>query len=115
LTVNGRRPYTLSNKNKQATYKPTKKFIGVETGFIQAAQMLDVAAQHAIASRNVEAMVDVADSWVNMSLAMNTVIEKPEEMEDDDEDESGSRHDRGAPVGFGVTAKDIKEYHDNNK
>jgi len=104
----------LSNKNKQAKYKLTKNYIGMDTGFIQAAQMLDVAAQKAIATNNIEAMVDVADSWVNMSLAMKTVLDPPEEVEDEDE-ESGSRHAKGSPVGFGVTAQDIKEYHDRNK
>jgi hypothetical protein len=104
----------ILSKPKEAKYKPTKNYIGMDTGFIQAAQMLDVAAQNAIATKNIEAMVDVADSWVNMSLAMKTVLDPPEESDDED-DESGSRHERGAPVGFGVTAKDIKDYNANKK
>ena len=103
----------MSNKNKQAKYKPTKNYIGMDTGFIQAAQMLDVAAQSAITTGNVEAMVEIADSWVNMSIAMKTVLDPPEEVDDED-DESGSRHAKGSPVGFGVTSKDIMEYHDRN-
>lgn len=105
----------MSKKNKIAAYKITKNYIGMDTGFIQAAQMLDVAAQNAIATGNVTAMVEVADSWINMSLAMKTVLDPPEEMEEDDEEDSGSRHDKGSPVGFGVSVKDIKEHHDRNK
>jgi hypothetical protein len=104
----------LSKKNKPAKYRITKNVIGIDTGFIQASMMLDIAAQKAIATGDTEAMVSVADSWVGLSVAMKEVLDAPEEVDDED-DEAGSRHDKGSPIGFGVTAKDIKEYHDRNK
>ena len=104
----------MSKKNKPARYRTTKNVIGVDTGFIQASMMLDVAAQRAIALGDVEAMVNIADSWLNMSAVMKDVLGPPEEMDEDD-DEAGSRHEKGSPIGFGVTVKEIKDHNDSIK
>jgi len=104
----GRRPYTLS---KNLKYKPTKQYIGVDTGFIQAATLLDMAAVNAVESKDFAAVAQIARQWVELSLAMKAALTPEPGGEDDDEEDHGSSHEHG-PVGFGVTVKDIKEHND---
>lgn len=99
----------MSNKNLK--YKPTKQYIGVETGFIQAAALLDMAAVNAVESKNFDAAVKIAEQWVELSLALKAVMTGEDGEEDDDDEDHSSSHEHG-PVGFGVTVQAIKEHND---
>lgn len=102
----------MSKKNLK--YKPTGKFIGIETGFIQAATLLDIAATSALESRDFELVAQIASKWMELSLTMKNVLPKSE-MEEEEEEDPHQHHHKAAPVGFGVTAQEIKDYNARNK
>ena len=95
-------------------YKITKKYINIETGLVQAAQLLDIAAVNAVEAKDNALMVDIAAQWVDISRAMTEAL-KPKMLEEEEEEESTHRHHEVGPVGFGVTAQELKEYHDRRK
>lgn len=99
-------------KNNKMKYKPTKKFISVETGFIQAATLLDIAAVNAVESRDYKHATEIAKAWMDLSVAMGEVLTAVSgDDEDDEDDELPPSKRQAAPVGFGVTAKELEEYH----
>lgn len=103
----------MANK-KMPRYKKTGKIIGIDTGFVQAATLLDIAANEAINKGTAQDIVEVADAWMNLSLAMKTVLGLEPQPDDEDDPEGHGNRERSGPVGFGVTAKEIKDHHDRN-
>ena len=103
----------MSKKSKNLRYKPTKKFIGIETGLVQAANLLDIAAVGAIAAKDHNLMVDIAAQWLDLSRAIKESLAAPKGMNNDknDNEDHDHAHPHAAPVGFGVTAQEIKDYH----
>jgi hypothetical protein len=103
----------MSKKNKKPKYNPTGKYIGLDTGFVQAAVLLDMAALDAIESRDYKRAADIARQWIELSMVMKNTLAPPEgeDFEGEEHDhESGSDHPAG-PIGFGVTAAQLKEHH----
>lgn len=101
---------------KKTKYKPTGKFIGIDTGFIQAATLLDLAALDAVESKDYERAASIARQWIELSISMKHAL-SPESGGEFDEDEEGdleSDHSP-APIGFGVTAQQLKEHHGRTK
>lgn len=98
---------------KQPKYKPTKNELGLHTGFIQASTLLDIAALDAVSRGDVSTMLQVAKQWVEFSATMRQTLGPPTEEEDasDDEEDDSSHRRRAAPVGFGVTAKELTDHH----
>ena len=98
--------------SKKPKYRLTKNELGLHTGFIQASNMLDIIAVQAIERGDVATMLQVAKQWVEFSATMRETLGPPTEGEEPDDEEDDSGHRRGAaPVGFGVTAKELTDHH----
>ena len=98
---------------KKNRYKPTGKFIGIDTGFVQAANLLDMAAMQAVERGDVSAMTEIAEKWMDMSVAMKAVMmpHKEDEAEEEDESAPGIRERKTGPVGFTATVEEMKEWN----
>lgn len=97
---------------KKLKYKPTGNMIGLDTGFIQASTLLDMAAVDALESRDFERAADIARQWIELSMAMKKVLTHGDDEDGEYEGEDGESDHRPGPIGFGVTAQAIKEHYD---
>jgi hypothetical protein len=79
-------------------YTPIGDAISPESTFVQAAIALDVAAQFAVESRDIEGMNKTAELWIEMAKALM-------EIEDDESGPPTSRE----PVGFQQIIKTEEE------
>lgn len=100
----------MSKRNKLSKYNPTGKVIGIDTGFVQAATLLDIAATAAIEAKDFDLLARVAGQWIELSRTMGRVLGGPSDEEFEGPEHAGSEHPTG-PIGFGVTAAQLKEHH----
>jgi hypothetical protein len=98
---------------KKQKYKATGKYISLDTGFIQAATLLDMAAQDAIESKDFKRAAELARQWIELSMVMKTVLAsgEGEDFEGEEHDHDGGSDHSAGPIGFGVTAQQLKEHH----
>ena len=82
---------------RQVKYTPAGDDISVETAYLQAATLLDIAAKHAIQTQDVDKMQTLAVLWMDLG---EHLLNGPDQ---DDDDEKG---DGPVVVGFGNGGKD---------
>jgi hypothetical protein len=82
---------------KRAKFEPIGDEINTATAFIQAASALDVAAQFAVESRDVEGLNTVASLYIELGARMLHAIDGEEDEDDEIDHEALARK---MPLGF---------------
>lgn len=88
---------------KKASYSPIGDEVNASTAILQATQALDVAAQLAVECRDHNALVSIADSWINMGINLaHPRDDDDQEVEEHSVDSDTELHDGPPPIGFRV-------------
>ena len=85
-------------KNKKIKYRPFGSVLAVDTTFVQAAVLLDKVSLGAYETNNVELMLQVATSWLQLGALMHAAFESDKPEGPEDPEETGA-----AILGFGNT------------
>lgn len=87
---------------------PIGDVLSPETAFIQASNILDVAAEMAVEQRDIEGLSKIAAVYMEIASRLMVVQEDGEE-EDDDEDYTTN------PIGFAPVVMTVKEVEDKDE